>query len=40
MDLVDSMPLQAKVIGVDMTGAMLEKAQTTAQKLGLNQVEF
>jgi arsenite methyltransferase len=29
-----------KVIGVDMTDAMLEKAQTTAQKMGLNQVEF
>jgi arsenite methyltransferase len=31
---------KGKVIGVDMTEAMLEKAQTTAQKMGLNQVEF
>ena len=31
---------KGKVIGVDMTEAMLERAQTTAQKMGLNQVEF
>jgi arsenite methyltransferase len=31
---------KGKVIGVDMTEAMLEKAQTTAQKMGLNQVKF
>jgi arsenite methyltransferase len=29
-----------KVIGVDMTEAMLEKSRTTAQKIGLNQAEF
>ena len=32
--------LNGKVIGVDMTEAMLEKAQTTVQQVGLNQVEF
>lgn len=32
--------LNGRVIGVDMTEAMLEKAQATAQKMGLNQVEF
>lgn len=29
-----------KVIGVDMTEAMLEKARTTAREMGLRQVEF
>jgi arsenite methyltransferase len=29
-----------RVIGVDMTDAMLIKSRTTAQKMGLNQVEF
>jgi SAM-dependent methyltransferase len=29
-----------KVIGVDMTEAMLEKSRTTARQMGLNQVEF
>jgi arsenite methyltransferase len=32
--------LKGKVIGVDMTEGMLEKAQVTAQKMGLHQVEF
>jgi arsenite methyltransferase len=31
---------KGKVISVDRTDAMLEKAQVTAQKMGLNQVEF
>jgi ubiquinone/menaquinone biosynthesis C-methylase UbiE len=29
-----------KVIGVDMTEAMLEKSRATARQMGLNQVEF
>jgi SAM-dependent methyltransferase len=29
-----------KVIGIDMTEAMIEKARTNAEKLGLNNVEF
>jgi arsenite methyltransferase len=29
-----------RVVGVDMTGEMLEKARTTAAELGLDQVEF
>ena len=31
---------KGKVIGVDMTDAMLEKSRATAQKIGLGQVEF
>ena len=31
---------KGKVIGVDMTDAMLEKSRTTAQSMGLGQVEF
>ena len=31
---------QGKVIGVDMTGAMLDKSRGVAKKMGLSQVEF